>query len=216
MKSLADQIYDLLRADIVKGELKPGTRIVELDIATEMGTSQGPVREALQRLEQEGLVERRARRATVVTSVSLDEMYELFAIRSMIEGFAIKRAAKSMNPEKNAQLRELIEEMRWAGQAGDMFALTEHDMRFHQAICQWSESAALPRAWHPLYSQIQRFIMEIHRDYFEGLDDIADTHQPIVEALSRGDAEEASRVIQTHIMLIWSRIEAKQELSEPI
>lgn len=216
MKSLADQIYDLLRADIVKSELKPGSRVVELDIAAEMGTSQGPVREALQRLEREGLVERRARRDTVVTSVSLDEMYELFAIRSMIEGFAIKRVAKSMNPEKNAQLRELIEEMRWAGQADDMFALTEYNMRFHRAICQWSESAALPRAWYPLYSQIQRFIMETHCDYFTGLDDIADTHQPIVEALNSGDAEEASRVIQEHIMLIWSQIETKQELSEPV
>lgn len=216
MKSLADQIYDLLRADIVKGELKPGDRIVELDIAAEMGTSQGPVREALQRLEREGLVVRRARRDTVVTSVSLDEMYELFAIRSMIEGFAIKRVARSMSPEKDAQLKELIEEMRRAGQDDDMYALAEHDMRFHQAICRWSESAALPRAWHPLYSQIQRFIVETHRDYFESLADIADTHEPIVEALWSGDAERASRVIQEHIMLIWSRIEAKQKISEPI
>ncbi len=216
MKSLADQIYDRLRADIIQGELKPETRIVEMDIATEMGTSQGPVREALQRLGQEGLVERRARRDTVVASVSLDQIYELFAIRSVIEELAIKRLAKTITIEQCAQLEDLVGEMRWAGQAGNMFALTEHDMHFHQAICHWSDNAALARAWHPLYSQIQRFIMETHRDSFDGLEDIADTHIPIIETLTAGDSEAASRAIREHITLIWSRIEVRQKHSKLI
>src|SRR5215470_12665444 len=86
--SLPDQVYEHLRRAIISAELPPGEKLIELEIAAQMGTSQGPVREALQRLERDGLVERRARSATFVTSISPDEMYELFSIRSVIEGFA--------------------------------------------------------------------------------------------------------------------------------
>ncbi len=79
-------------------------RIVELDIAAEMGTSQGPVRKTLQKLEWEGLVERRARRETVVTNVSLGEIYELFAIRSLIESFTAGLVAEIMKPEHCLEL----------------------------------------------------------------------------------------------------------------
>ena len=82
LASLPDQVYDYLRTAIICAELPPGEKLVELEIAAQMGTSQGPVREALQRLEHDGLVERRARSATFVTSISIDEMYELFSVRS--------------------------------------------------------------------------------------------------------------------------------------
>src|SRR5215470_19708501 len=88
LASLSDQVYEHLRLAIIHTDLVPGEKLVELEIAAQMGTSQGPVREALQRLERDGLVERRARSATFVTSISPDEMYELFSIRSVIEGFA--------------------------------------------------------------------------------------------------------------------------------
>ena len=75
LKSLGDQVYEQLRSNIVSGELKPGDRIVELEIATMMGTSQAPVREALQQLEREGLVLRQARSATYVTRTSVNEIF---------------------------------------------------------------------------------------------------------------------------------------------
>src|SRR3982750_1318734 len=87
--SLPDQVYEHLRRAIICAELLPGEKLIELEIAAQMGTSQGPVREALQRLEHDGLVERRARSATFVTSISTDEMRELIAVRSTVEGFGI-------------------------------------------------------------------------------------------------------------------------------
>src|SRR3954453_21086728 len=98
--SLPDQVYEHLRRAIVTAQLKPGEKLVELEIAAQMGTSQGPVREALQRLERDGLFERQARIATYVSSISMDEMYELFSVRSVIEGFAIRRAAQKITPEQ--------------------------------------------------------------------------------------------------------------------
>jgi DNA-binding GntR family transcriptional regulator len=169
-----------------------------------MGTSQGPVREALQRLEREGLVLRQSHSGTFVTGLSLDEMYELFSIRSVIEGFAIHRTVKCISPEQCDQLDRLVDAMREAGSRDDMFALTEYDFQFHRRICQWSGSPTLLRAWDPLYGQIQRFVVRTHRDYFAHTTDIADTHLPIVAALRRHESENVTKLIHEHVMLIWS------------
>ena len=200
-----------MRASIVSERLAPGARVVELDIANTMGTSQGPVREALQRLEREGLVTKQSHSATFVTTVSLDEMYELFSIRSVIEGFAIGRTVTRITPEQCDQLEALVEQMRAAGRQDDMLGLTEHDLQFHRLICQWSGSATLQRAWDPLYGQIQRFVVRTHKNYFASLTDIADTHLPIIAALRAQDAEDVVRLIQEHVMLIWALFGTEKE-----
>jgi DNA-binding GntR family transcriptional regulator len=204
VRSLADQVYDRLRRSIVSGELATGTRMVELDIAGQMGTSQGPVREALQRLEREGLVQRQAHSATFVSALALDEMYELFSIRSLIEGFAIRRTVECITPEQCDQLDHLVELMRDEGQREDMLGLTVYDMEFHRLICKWSGNATLLRAWDPLYSQIQRFVVLTHKDYFASVTDVADTHIPIVASLRSHAIEQVTPLMQQHIMLIWS------------
>lgn len=209
--SLADQIYERLRMDIIIGILEPGERIVELDIAEMMGTSQGPVREALQRLELDGLVHKQARSATTVTSATRSEILELFKIRSLIESFAIKRVIPTISTEQIQELTFLVEQMKLAGAQDDIFSLTESDMIFHHQICVWSGSPALHRAWDPLYGQIQRFVVQTHKNYFESLTDLAETHYPIIQALQNREAEEASRIVEEHVMLIWSKIEQSEE-----
>ena len=211
VKSLADQIYERLRIDIIIGTLEPGERIVELDIAEIMGTSQGPVREALQRLERDGLVHKQARSATTVTSATRGEILELFKIRSLIESFAIKRVTRTISAEQIQELEFLVEKMKLAGARDDMFSLTESDMRFHRQICIWSGSSALHRSWDPLYGQIQRFVVQTHKNYFESLTDLAETHYPIINALRNRQADVASRIIEEHVMLIWSKIEQSNE-----
>lgn len=203
-RSLAEQVYEQLRRSIVSGELPPGARIVELDIAAQMGTSQGPVREALQRLERTGLVQRRSHSATFVTALVLDEMYELFSIRSVIEGFAIRRTVACITPEQCDQLAHLTDLMREEGRREDMLGLTVYDLEFHRLICKWSGNATLLRAWDPLYSQIQRFVVRTHRNYFPSVTAVADTHDPIVAALRQHEVEKVTPLIQEHIMLIWS------------
>jgi DNA-binding GntR family transcriptional regulator len=211
VKSLADQIYERLRMDIITGILKPDERIIELDIAEMMGTSQGPVREALQRLELDGLVYKQARSATRVTSATIDEILELFTIRSLIESFAVKRVTPIITEEQIQELEFLVEKMHIAGKQENMFALTESDMLFHRQLCVWSGNSALHRAWDPLYGQIQRFVVQTHEDYFDSLTDLAATHYPIIAALKSGQAGEASRIIEDHVMLIWSKLERAQE-----
>jgi len=204
--SLGDQVYEHLRNAIIRSGLPPGHKLVELEIAAQMGTSQGPVREALQRLEHEGLVERRARSATFVTNVSTHEVYELFYIRSVIEGFAISRTAQHISSEQCDELQMLVEKMADAGAQSDILTLAEHDMQFHRMICEWSGSTALLRAWLPLSSQIQRFVVQSHPWHYPNLIEVGRRHQPIIDALRNHDVENAPQLLKDHIMLIWSEI----------
>jgi DNA-binding GntR family transcriptional regulator len=204
--SLPDQVYAHLRSAIISAELAPGVKLVELEIAAKMGTSQGPVREALQRLEHDGLVERRARSATFVTSVSTGEMFELFSVRSGIEGFAVRRTAQQITAAQCDELDALIEKMAQAGSRKDMATLAEYDLQFHRQIVAWSDSAGLLRVWTTLSSQIQRFIVQSHVEHYLDFVEIGTRHQPIAEALRRRDSDAVASAIQEHIMLIWSKI----------
>lgn len=206
--SLADQVYAAVRDAIIHSQFAPGQKLVELDLAGQMGTSQGPVREALQRLERDGLVERRARHATYVTCVDTNEIYELFAIRSLIEGFAVRRALPHIGPAQLNELTELLAAMRAAGERDDMRGLTNCDMLFHRRICEWSGSPVLLRTWLPPYSQIQRYMAQNQRRYFGDLLTAADTHAPIIEALRQGDPDHAAQVLRDHIMLSWASSES--------
>ena len=204
VSSLSDQVYTYLRQAIICSELLPGEKLVELEIAAQMGTSQGPVREALQRLEHDGLVERRARSATFVTSVPMDEMYELFSIRSEIEGFAARRAAQKITAAQYDLLDELVQKMAEAGEQHEIITLAEYDMQFHRSIVEWSGSVGLLRVWTPLSNQILRFIVQSHPQQYPDFVEIGTRHQPIVDALRRRDSDGAAHALQQHIMLIWS------------
>lgn len=204
--SLPDQVYRYLRHAIICAELPPGEKLVELDIAAQMGTSQGPVREALQRLERDGLVERQARSATFVTNLSIDEMYELFSIRSVIEGLAIRRTVQRITPAQCGYLDELIQKMAQSGSQDDLISLAEYDMQFHRLIVEWSGSVNFLRLWSSFSNQIQRFIVQTHPEHYPDFVEVGMRHQPIVQALSRQDVEGTVRAIQEHIMLIWPKI----------
>ena len=206
LASLPDQVYEYLRHAIICAQLPSGEKLVELEIATQMGTSQGPVREALQRLERDGLVERRARSATFVTHISIDEMYELFSIRSEIEGFAARRTAQVITAEQCDLLDDLIQKMVEVGNQKEIVTLAEYDMQFHRYIVEWSGSTNFIRVWTPLSNQIQRFIVMTHPEHYPDYVEIGARHQTIVDALRQHDSEASARAVQEHIMLIWPKI----------
>lgn len=203
--SLADQVEAVLRSAIVRGELRPGERLVELEIARQMHTSQAPVREALQRLEQDGLVERRSRTATYVTNVSWQEVYEAFHVRTVVERMAIRRTARCITAPQCDELQALVEKMAEAGRRGDMAGLSDNDLEFHRLICEWSGNRTLVRVWTPLYSLVQRMLIATHPRVFTSLTQVADAHQPIIDALRAKDPDEAALAMEEHINLIWTR-----------
>jgi DNA-binding GntR family transcriptional regulator len=214
--SLAHQVMKQLRTEIIQGQLPPGTRLIEMQIARRMGTSQGPVREAMRMLEHVGLVERRAHTATFVSPIVPHEIYGLFKIRAAIESYAIRRAIKHITNTECDELDELITAMHKSGLQNDITTLFENDLLFHRLICEWSKSHVIIQAWMPLYFQIQRFIIYNHPNFFTNLTDIADTHKPIVQALRQGKPANAAHIIRTHIMLVWlNRKETSNRTYQP-
>lgn len=209
LTSLSEQVYAELRKQIIHGERRPGERLVELEVAAGMGVSQGTVREALQRLESDGLVERHSRTASYVSAASLDEMYELSMVRKAVEGFAFRRAASVITPAECDRLQELVEQMRAAGKRRDIVTIEALDMEFHRMICEISGSKSLLKVWLPLFHQLQRFIVEAHYRYFPRVAEIADGHQPLVDALRTGAPDRAAVALNEHIMISWSRINAE-------
>jgi DNA-binding GntR family transcriptional regulator len=199
-------VYEHLRLAIISGEVAQGEKLVEMDIAAQMGTSQGPVREALQRLEHDGLVERRARSATFATNISIDETHELFAVRNTIEGFAVRHTAQKITQAQCDELDDLIRKMADAGRQQELMTLSQYDMQFHRRIVEWSDRAGLLRVWTPLSNQIQRFIVQSHPLHYPDFVEIGTRHQPILDALRCHDGDAAVRAMQEHIMQIWTRI----------
>ena len=199
--SIVEDIAGQLRKLILQGQLAPGTRLVELDIAAQMGSSQGSVREALQRLERDALVERRGRRGTFVTNVSPENMREVFLVRSAVECAAVRRTARAIREEQLAELRDLVESMREAARAGEAAVLVERDMLFHQRICAWADHPTLLRIWMLLHTQVERFLILFDPVHFPDLSQVADNHLPLLEALAAHDSDLAAARIEQHIMI---------------
>lgn len=197
--TVVEQIWAELRTRILQGKLAPGSRLVELEIAGQSGASQASVREALQRLERDGLVARHGRGGTFVTEVSPEEMREIFMIRSMVEGFAIRRTALAIRPDQLAELHDLVDGMREAGRAGDTMAVVEHDMALHQRICAWADHPTLLRVWTLLHAQTERFLVLYDALHFTDLTRVADSHLPILDALEEGDPDGAAERIERHV-----------------
>jgi DNA-binding GntR family transcriptional regulator len=205
--SLVERVYNHLRSHIISGSIASGTRLLELELATQMRVSQGSAREALGRLERDGLVERRERRGTFVTELAHDDMREVVALRAFVERFAVKRIVGRLQAGQQHELELVIGAMREAAQHREMFACVEHDHRFHQYIVQWSDHATLLRIWRPLSAQIQRFIVTAQPSADWEHRNIVAEHQHLLEALRGDDTEGAAARFEQHILKVWDDIE---------
>lgn len=203
LSTLADHVWEQLYVAIIEGRLKGGDRLVELEIARQVGTSQGPVRDALQRLERDGLVERYSHSATFVTQLSREEMYDVFLIRNVLERITFRRTAQTITPEACDELQAMIEKMVRAADQNDIVSVLNVDMQFHTYVCQLSKNRTLLSVWAPLRAQIQRFVVQHYGDYFSDIHELALSHQPLIDALRANDADQAEHAIQAHVMRAW-------------
>lgn len=208
---LRDHIVESLRHSILTGELEPGERLVELELARRFQTSQGPVREALQRLATEGLVILKRHSGTYVAPLNHHELRAICEVRKTVEGVGAAESAQGMDEGQLTHLDELLAQMYAAAEKGDRSSLIAHDMSFHRFICESAGLPTLVRVWDILASQIERFLNIDHPKHFPDLKEIARSHEPIVEALKARDPEGASLAAREHIDLIWKRIESVGE-----
>ena len=200
-KPLRDVVFENLRDAIITQVLKPGERLMEIQLADEMGVSRTPVREAIRKLELEGLVVMVPRKGAYVAGVSMKDIHEVYEVRSALEMLAVTLAAERITDEElNALeqevLRESEEEAKKDG--SDLDNIIYIDSSFHDIIYQAARNQRLVQFVNILQEQLQRFrAASLARP---GRSKTAlEEHKQIVEALSERNGELASKLAQEHI-----------------
>ena len=197
--SRGDRVAAALRQAIVEGPYRPGDRLVEVDLAAQLGTSRGPVREALRQLEQEGLVINYPYRGTLVADVSQEEIEEVrVPTRVIIERFAFKRAMPLLTDEDIEALTALVDQMRTAGRSGDADRLADADIRFHELVITRSGQTHCLQLWRTIQPRVRAYFRRDAPGHVTP-DAVADQHQRLLEALVAGSVQALLEAVDDHI-----------------
>jgi DNA-binding GntR family transcriptional regulator len=194
-----DQVAAVLRRAILRGELEPGDRIVELLLARQLKVSQAPVREALATLAREGLVVRIAHRGSYVSRVNSRDLRELFSLRLLLDPYAARLAAERITDTEVAELRDLFEQMRSAARTGYLPGLTEAHVAFHERIYELTGHALMVDVF-----SLMRRRLTLALEFAESLygDVEVEEHLPLLEALAARDPDRAERLAR-EFMAPW-------------
>ena len=192
---LREQIRELLLERILGGELESGDRIVELQIAQELGTSQAPVREALRELQSLGFVEHEPYRGTRVRRITEEELAEIYPVRAALEELAASWAASRIDG-KVGELEREFEAMREAAGRDDLQDLAAHDATFHRLIVEAAGNKVLLDTWRTLRVEARVVVTALKTDI--DLQELAELHRPLLEALKEGSPEKAGGALRQH------------------
>ncbi|TBL70418.1 GntR family transcriptional regulator [Paenibacillus thalictri] len=185
--SLSEHVHTILKRQIMKGELPPGHRMIVLDIAREFSVSQAPVREALERLKQEGLIIGKTNKGSVVSEITAKEIRDIYELRQLVEGHALRGMMKQMTEHDIDALQQIVDGMRAAVDKGDPFQLVEMDMDFHGYFYKRCGNELFLDIWSKIRMKIMRFITVTNKDH-KGYS-LPDSHTEILELIKTGNIE---------------------------
>ncbi len=203
---LRDQTYDALKDGILSGVLRPGDRLVEQQVADSLGLSRIPVREAFRRLQQEGyLVATKV--GLVVRQASLQELHDLYAVRTRLEGMAAASAAERATEDEIAGLWVILGRMESLLDEGDETKLTQASFEFHSQMYSLLGNRFLIDFLNTLQEQLRRYRSLQFKIPHRGRVSVEED-RAILEAIERHDPEAADRCAQEHIRHLWEHAEA--------
>lgn len=197
-RPLREIVYEELREGILTGAIKPGTRMMEVDLAEEMGVSRTPVREAIRKLEKEGLVTIRPRKGAYASDISVKSMMDILEVRSNLEGLAAYLAAGRMSPERKEALVKVEQDFEQALRSGDMKEMIHNDTLFHHYVVEGSDNSHLTLLVEQLQELVLRFRYIYYKD-FKRAEEMAPEHRGICQAILDGDAASARDSAFNHI-----------------
>ena len=193
-------VVDALREAIASGDLRPGDRLVEADIALQMGVSRAPVREALRQLEQEGLVISYPYRGTEVLGVSKEEVEEvLVPIRLTLERFAFRHALPHLTDADETTLGALIETMAVAASEGNLYQLADADVRFHGLVIDRSGKPHAAQLWRSIAPRVRVSFLYAAPAH-KSIDEVVEEHEVLLAALRTRDVAHVLPMLQEHIV----------------
>ena len=197
-KPVREMVYEELKMQILTGAIVPGTRMMEVELANEMGVSRTPIREAIRKLEKEGLVTIEPRRGAYASMISTDDRVEILEVRQDLEGLAAHFAASRMNDEELESLRDVSAHYNDAVKRGSMEDMIKYDTKFHRIIVDSCDNKVLVHIIEQLQEMVLRF-RYIYYDNFRRAENMPEEHQAIVDAIASHDDEAAREAADVHI-----------------
>lgn len=194
--TVAGEVHRQLRHRLLLGAWPPGTRLREAELAETFGVSRTPVREAVRRLLQEGLLEARATQGVRVRQPGLQDALDAYAVREPLEGMAARLAAERSSGDERRDLLALLDEVE-ASAGHDEAAQVEADLRFHRRVADLSANAALIRALDTLAGSVTP--LKVHTRDQNAAEVTTRQHRAVAEAIARGDAADASTAMREHV-----------------
>lgn len=201
---LREEVLEALRTAILNKDFAVGARILESDVAAQMGVSRAPIREAIRQLEQEGLVQLHPPRGAVVLGLPDAEIDAIYEMRAVIESRAMARVAQTLTPDQDAELSAIIDQMGIALETGNLDRVASLDWQLHGRIIDLSEFTLLRRTWLSLDGLVRLRSFQALKGSSEASDYFKRTaiasHLALLEALRSGDPELAARVGAAHVL----------------
>ncbi|MCD7715578.1 MAG: GntR family transcriptional regulator [Lachnospiraceae bacterium] len=195
---LRDVVFQTLRQAILRGEIRPGERLMEIHLAQKLGVSRTPVREAIRMLELEGLVTTIPRRGAVVADITVSDMEDVLEVRLALEELAVQIVCKKLTREQLDELKGLAAGFGRTLDGNDVGACAQADMAFHEAIYNATGNKRLVQILNNLREQMYRYRMEYLKDR-SSHQVLAEEHAEILQALEDRDEQKALEATRRHI-----------------
>ncbi len=195
---LRDVVFNTLRKAILRGELKPGERLMEIQLANKLGVSRTPIREAIRKLELEGLVLMIPRKGAEVAQITEKNMQDVLEVRKALEELSVQLACERITPEQVEEMKMAAEDFRKVLKSGDVTKIAEADVKFHDIIFAATNNQRLITLLNNLREQMYRFRVEYLKQK-ECYPQLLEEHDKLIALISGGEVEEACELMGRHI-----------------
>lgn len=196
---LRDVVFQTLRQAILRGELEPGERLMEIQLANKLGVSRTPIREAIRKLELEGLVLMIPRRGAIVAEITEKSLKDVLEVRKALEELSVQLACERITEEEIEQLKDAAKNFEEALKTEDVTAFAEADVQFHDVIYFSTQNQRLIQLLYNLREQMYRYRVEYLKRK-EVHPTLLEEHNYIIQCLEKRDKFGATKAISTHII----------------
>jgi len=213
LQSTPALIADRLRSGILDGTFQPHAQLAEVELARQLRVSRGPIREAMQRLIQEGLLRGERNRGVFVVELDQDDARDVYLARGAVERAAAAIVTQQAPAGELAELQLIVAQLA-AAQAGEWAEVITHDLAFHQTLVEAAGSVRLSRMFRTLIAETRLCLTRLE-PFYTGADEVAAEHQAILDAVASGNAGEVDRLLRLHMDASAARLSVPKPAPSP-
>lgn len=209
-KSLSSIVYDNLKGKILNNELLPGDKLIEMDIAKELGVSRTPVREALSRLSEEGLVENFPRKSYIVSKISMKKARDLYDVRTALEPLAVKLLANEGITKRTQELEDIVTKLIVSYEDNDLETSKDEIMNWNEALISLTRNTILKDTLYVINERLYRFANFIFKDE-QNIKSVYENVSAIYDAIESKDEQKAFDLSYKYVSSIYDMLESQSD-----